>query len=113
MKIQKRTAPHEMIRWQWHQQIICISPQTDNHASICHAICYRLDALPITEPTVSKHSSQPKQQKYGIDTLHMLHTSQTIQNIHILNIIALQSTSEQQTLNQISQLNVKSFQKSI
>jgi len=35
---------------QWHlldhMQIICILPQTDNHASISSLIFYRLDALP-------------------------------------------------------------------
>ena len=50
----------EMTRWQWHQlnhmQIICTSLQTDNHASTSSLhIFYRLNALPATQPTASKH----------------------------------------------------------
>ena len=49
----------EMMRWQWHQldhmQIICTSIQTDNHASTTPLSFYRLDTLPATQPTVSKH----------------------------------------------------------
>jgi len=46
----------EMMGWQWHQlhhmQIICTnhSLQSDNHSDF-----YRLDALPATQPTASKH----------------------------------------------------------
>jgi len=44
--------------WLWcqlgHMQI-CTSPQTDNHASTPPLGFYRLDALPATQPTVSKH----------------------------------------------------------
>jgi len=49
----------EMMGWQWHQldhmQIICTSLQTDNHAGTSSFIFYRLDALPDTQPTLSKH----------------------------------------------------------
>ena len=49
----------EMTGWQWHQlhhmQIICTSLQTDNHAS---SSPLRPDALPTTQPTVSKHGGQ-------------------------------------------------------
>jgi len=49
----------EMTGWQWHQldhmQIICASLQADNHASYSPLILYRLDALPATQPTASKH----------------------------------------------------------
>ena len=50
-----------MMGWQWHQlnhmQIICTSLQTDNHASTSSLhIFYRPDALPASQPTVSKHS---------------------------------------------------------
>jgi len=43
--------------WQWHllgRMQICTSPQTDNCASISPLIIYRPDALPATQPTVSK-----------------------------------------------------------
>jgi len=43
----------------WHQldhmQIICISLQTDNHASTSPVSFYRPDALPAAQPTASKH----------------------------------------------------------
>jgi len=49
----------EMMGWHWHQldimQIICTSLQTDNHTSISPLSFYRLDALPATQPTASKH----------------------------------------------------------
>ena len=44
--------------WQWHQlgqMQICTSLQTDNHASTPPLSFYRPDALPVTQPTVSKH----------------------------------------------------------
>ena len=45
--------------WQWHQldhmQITWTSLQTDNHASTSPLNFYCPDALPDTEPTVSKH----------------------------------------------------------
>jgi len=48
----------EMMGWQWHQlypmQIICTSLQTDNHASTSLRF-YRPDALPVAQPTASKH----------------------------------------------------------
>ena len=45
--------------WQWnllvHMQV-CISLQTDNHASTpLLSFFYRPDALPATQPTASKH----------------------------------------------------------
>jgi len=43
---------------QWHQlghMQICISLQTDNHASTPPLNFYRPDALPATQPTASKH----------------------------------------------------------
>jgi len=43
---------------QWHQlghKQVCISLQTDNHASTPPLSFYRLDALPATQPTASKH----------------------------------------------------------
>ena len=49
----------EMMGWQWHQldhmQIICISLQTDNHASTSPLSFYRPDALAATQPIASKH----------------------------------------------------------
>jgi len=49
----------EMIGWQWHQldnmQIICTSFQTDSHASTSPLSFYRLDAVPVAQPTASKH----------------------------------------------------------
>ena len=45
--------------WQWHQlghMQVCISLQTDNHASTTPlSFFYRPDALPATQPTASKH----------------------------------------------------------
>jgi len=44
--------------WQWHQMGIlqvCISLQTDNHASTPLLSFYRPDALPAAQPTASKH----------------------------------------------------------
>ena len=42
--------------WQMlgHMQV-CISLQTDNHASTHHSVLYRTDALPAAQPTASKH----------------------------------------------------------
>jgi len=45
--------------WQWHQlghMQVCILLQTDSHASTAPLkVFYRPDALPATQPTVSKH----------------------------------------------------------
>jgi len=44
--------------WQWHplgHMQVCISLQTDNHASTPPLSFYRLDVLPAAQPTVSKH----------------------------------------------------------
>jgi len=44
--------------WQWHQMghmQVCISIQTDNHASTPPLGFYRPDALPAAQPTASKH----------------------------------------------------------
>ena len=44
--------------WQWHQlghMQVCISLQTDNHASTPPLGFYRPDALPAAQPTASKH----------------------------------------------------------
>jgi len=45
--------------WQWHQlgdMQVCTLLQTDNHGSTSTIkFFYRLDALPSTQPTVSKH----------------------------------------------------------
>ena len=46
--------------WQWHQlghMQVCISLQTDNHASTPPLVFYRPDALPAAQPTASKHWS--------------------------------------------------------
>jgi len=55
---------HEMMGWQWHQldhmQIICTLLKTDNHACTSPLSLYKLDALPATQPTVSKHWRQCK-----------------------------------------------------
>jgi len=49
----------QQMGWQWHQmdhmQIICTSLQTDDHATTSTLDSYRLDALPATQPTASKH----------------------------------------------------------
>jgi len=44
--------------WQWHQlgrMQVCISLKTDNRASTPSLFFYRLDALPVAQPTASKH----------------------------------------------------------
>jgi len=44
--------------WQWHQldhMQVCISLQTDNHASTPPLVFYRPYALPVAQPTASKH----------------------------------------------------------
>jgi len=45
--------------WQWHQlghMQVCTSLQADNHASTAPLkFFYRSDALPVTQPTASKH----------------------------------------------------------
>ena len=44
--------------WQWHQlghMQVCSSVQTDNHTNTSLLSFYRPDALPATQPTVSKH----------------------------------------------------------
>jgi len=44
--------------WQWHQlghMQVCTSLQTENHASTPPLSFYRPDALPVAQPTVSKH----------------------------------------------------------
>jgi len=44
--------------WQWHQlghMQLCTSLQTDNHASTPPLRFYRPDALPVAQPTASKH----------------------------------------------------------
>jgi len=44
--------------WQLHQlghMQICTSLQTNNHASTPPLSFYRPDALPVTQPTASKH----------------------------------------------------------
>jgi len=49
----------EMMGWQWHQldhtQIICTSPQTDNHARTSPLSFYTLDGPPAAQPTASEH----------------------------------------------------------
>jgi len=44
--------------WQWHQlghMQVCTLLQTDNHASTPPLSFYRLDTIPATQPTASKH----------------------------------------------------------
>ena len=70
--------PPQMMGWQWHQmdhmQIICASLQTDNYVSTSpRKIFYRLDALPATQPTASKHWRQKatSQNSTTTSTFHM------------------------------------------
>jgi len=48
-----------VLGWQWRQldrvQTICTSLQTDNNTNTSSVNFYRPDALPDTQPTVSKH----------------------------------------------------------
>ena len=44
--------------WQWHRlghMQLCTLLQTDNHTSTHHSVFYRPDALPVAQPTASKH----------------------------------------------------------
>jgi len=44
--------------WQWHQlgyMQVCTLLQTDNHASTPQLSFYLSDALPVAQPTASKH----------------------------------------------------------
>jgi len=44
--------------WQWHQlgyMQVCTLLQTDNHANTPPLVFYRPDALPVAQPTASKH----------------------------------------------------------
>jgi len=44
--------------WQWHQlgnMQVCTSLQIDNHTSTPPLSFYRPDALPVAQPTASKH----------------------------------------------------------
>jgi len=44
--------------WQWHQlghMQVCTSLQTDTTPALHRSVFYRPDALPATQPTVSKH----------------------------------------------------------
>jgi len=44
--------------WQWHElgrMQVCTSLQTDDHASTPLVFFYRPDALPVAQPTASKH----------------------------------------------------------
>jgi len=58
--------------WQWHQlchmRTVCTSLQTDNHTSTSSLCFYRPDALPSSQPTVSKHwrSLVPSWNKAGM-----------------------------------------------
>jgi len=45
-------------KWHWHQpghMQVCISLQADNHASTSPLSFLQADALPVAQPTVSKH----------------------------------------------------------
>jgi len=44
--------------WQWHRlghMQLCTLLQADNHTSTHHSVFYRPDALPVAQPTASKH----------------------------------------------------------
>jgi len=44
--------------WQWHHlghMQVCNSLQTDNHATAHYSVVYMPDALPVAQPTASKH----------------------------------------------------------
>ena len=61
--------------WQWdllgHMQV-CTSLQTDNHASTPLLRFYRLDALPATQPTASKHWRLSRTQFSAFSALTLL-----------------------------------------
>ena len=58
--------------WQWHQlghMQVCTSLQADNHTSIAPlSFIYRPDALPVAQPTASKHRNS-----YTATNLKLLH----------------------------------------
>jgi len=61
--------------WQWHQlghTQVCISLQTDNHASTSPLSFYRPDALPAAQPTASSTEgiSQSNNQNLFIEIKH-------------------------------------------
>jgi len=57
--------------WHWrqldHMQIICTSLQTDNHASTSPLSFYKPDALPVAQPTASKHGRHKSTEGLYID----------------------------------------------
>ena len=66
--------------WQRHQpgnMQVCTSLQTDNHASTQHSVFYRLDALPATQLTASKHRRQTMLGKYTHTHTHPFNFSST------------------------------------
>jgi len=60
--IRRILLEQETMGWQWHRldymHIICTSLQTDNHTNISYPVFYRPDALPDTQPTVSRHCNK-------------------------------------------------------
>ena len=60
--------------WQWHllgHIQVCISIQTDNHASTHHLVFYRPDALPATQLTASKYWRQIKKTSWKQITIFL------------------------------------------
>jgi len=54
--------------WQWHQlghMQVCTSLQTDNHANTPSLSFYRPDALPVAQPTASKHWRQKPKTRHA------------------------------------------------
>jgi len=71
---------------QWHQLdhmlTICTSLQTDNHTNTSSLNFYRPDALPDTQPTVSKHGRHIKIQiKYKLKITPRYYVTQTIMRL--------------------------------
>jgi len=64
--------------WQWHQlghMQVCTSLQTDNHASTSPLSFYRPDALPVAQPTASKHWRTKKNSAIHVISLYVMDCS--------------------------------------
>ena len=56
--LKQETVSGSGISWAICKSAVCISLQTDNHATLHHSVFYRLYALPAAQPTASRHWRQ-------------------------------------------------------
>ena len=78
--------------WQWHQlghMQVSTSLQTDNHASTPPLkVFYRPDALPATQPTVSKHWRLPARESTDVSCEKSLPSSRSYKiRFHFENLL--------------------------